>query len=102
MEFEYYPSEKTGLYPSEVEGEAVLCSKECQNEWVSEAFTGDGHPNWAGGVWHRRDQPSQASHRRAVRSGLRRRETYSKTSQPNCPGEWNCLSSVPMGFQLAS
>jgi len=91
-EFEYYPSEKEGLYcsecvenaewrhrpdieqenhprwvggqstvscdvcgstveryPSGMEGEVVLCSRECQSEWLSEAFTGDGHPNWEGG-----------------------------------------------------
>lgn len=91
-EFEYYPSEKKGLYcskcvenaewrhrpdveqenhprwvggkitvscdvcdstveryPSGMEGDAVLCSNECRSEWLSDAFTGEGHPNWAGG-----------------------------------------------------
>lgn len=32
------------------EGEHVFCSPNCQYEWLSEAFTGDGHPNWKGGV----------------------------------------------------
>jgi 5-methylcytosine-specific restriction endonuclease McrA len=90
--FEYYPSEKKGLYcptcveeadwrpeqdfsgednprwnggkqefecdvcgdtverhPGRVTGEIVACSDECQYEWLSESFTGEGHPNWAGG-----------------------------------------------------
>lgn len=91
-EFEYYPSEKKGLYcgtcvenedwryrpdvsgennprwsggereldcdgcgaavvrrSSNITGEHVFCSADCQYEWLSEAFTGEGHPNWAGG-----------------------------------------------------
>lgn len=36
-------------YPSNVTGEVSLCSDECQSEWLSDAFTGDGHPNWRGG-----------------------------------------------------
>lgn len=91
-EFEYYPSEKEGLYcpecveaeawrdvprvegpanprwnggpmtlecdvcgeqferyPSDVEGEVTLCSEECRREWLSDAFAGEGHPNWEGG-----------------------------------------------------
>jgi 5-methylcytosine-specific restriction endonuclease McrA len=36
-------------YPSDVTGEIVLCSRDCHAEWLSEAFTGDGHPNWRGG-----------------------------------------------------
>lgn len=90
--FEYWPSEKPGLYcercveekqwrherdirgernprwnggkrtvecdtcqktvkrqPNRLRAEHVFCSKECQYEWLSEAFTGDGHPNWKGG-----------------------------------------------------
>lgn len=27
----------------------VVCSKSCHNQWLSEAFSGDGHPNWKGG-----------------------------------------------------
>lgn len=91
-EFEYYPSQKEGLYcgtcveneewrhnpdirgernprwnggkrtvscdqcgcavkrhPGRLQSEHVFCSSECQNEWLSESFTGDGHPNWKGG-----------------------------------------------------
>lgn len=91
-EFEYYPSEKEGLYcptcvenerwrstpvvegkkhprwnggkrelacavcnetieryPSGMTGEVTVCSEECRGSWLSESFTGDGHPNWKGG-----------------------------------------------------
>jgi hypothetical protein len=91
-EFEYYPSEKEGLYcpdcveteawrtapdlegaknprwnggkleltcavcsepveryPSEIAGEVTVCSEECRTTWLSDAFTGGGHPNWKGG-----------------------------------------------------
>jgi 5-methylcytosine-specific restriction endonuclease McrA len=27
----------------------VLCGLECRRTWLSEAFTGDSHPNWKGG-----------------------------------------------------
>lgn len=90
--FEYYPSEKEGLYcpdcveagdwrdppaldgsanprwsggpveltcdvcgepferhPGNVDGETTLCGEECRAKWLSAAFTGEGHPNWAGG-----------------------------------------------------
>lgn len=36
-------------YPSNVGDGAILCSNECRAEWLSEAFTGEGHPNWKGG-----------------------------------------------------
>lgn len=36
-------------HPSNVEGEMTFCGRECQHEWLSDAFTGDGHPNWKGG-----------------------------------------------------
>lgn len=36
-------------YPSGVYGEATLCSRECLGKWVSEEFTGEGHPNRRGG-----------------------------------------------------
>lgn len=29
--------------------ERVFCSPKCQADWLSKAFTGEGHPNWAGG-----------------------------------------------------
>lgn len=90
--FEYYPSEKKGLYcaecvengewreppvsdgtdhpqwgggkvsaecavcgdrveryPSQTSGKETLCSNECRYDWLSEEFTGEGHPNWEGG-----------------------------------------------------
>ncbi len=90
--FEYYPSDKKGLYcPECVENEEWrevpkppkgeehrwwkggkivvqcdtcgdpirrwpnkvyernFCEEDCQAEWFSEAYTGEGHPNWAGG-----------------------------------------------------
>lgn len=36
-------------YPSDVTGEVTVCDRECLSDWLSEAFTGDGHPNWKGG-----------------------------------------------------
>jgi len=36
-------------YPSHITGEVALCSDECRYDWLSETFTGDGHPNWEGG-----------------------------------------------------
>lgn len=36
-------------YPSHINGEVTLCSNECRYDWLSEAFTGEGHPNWKGG-----------------------------------------------------
>jgi len=36
-------------YPHRLTGEVVLCSDDCRAEWLSEAFTGEGHPNWRGG-----------------------------------------------------
>lgn len=37
-------------YPSDVTGDVTLCSRDCHAEWLSEAFTGEGHPNWRGGA----------------------------------------------------
>lgn len=37
-------------HPSMVSGEVVLCGRECHAEWLSETFTGEGHPNWRGGT----------------------------------------------------
>ena len=101
--FEYYPSEKEGLYcgrcveeenwryepdiegedhprwkggkrelactecgasvrrhPWNIPSEHVFCGPACRSEWLSEAFAGEGHPNWKGGTeanygrgWHR-------------------------------------------------
>lgn len=36
-------------YPSMFSGDVVLCSEECRRDWLSEAFTGESHPNWKGG-----------------------------------------------------
>jgi len=36
-------------YPNQITGEVTFCSPDCQYAWLSDAFTGDGHPNWAGG-----------------------------------------------------
>lgn len=41
--------ESVTRYPSEVTGDVVVCSEECRHEWLSNSFTGDGHPNWKGG-----------------------------------------------------
>lgn len=35
--------------PSVINSEVTFCSPECQAEWLSDEFTGDGHPNWKGG-----------------------------------------------------
>lgn len=36
-------------HPNRLTGEVAVCSRECQNDWLSDAFAGDGHPNWTGG-----------------------------------------------------
>ena len=36
-------------YPSDVTSDVTLCSNECRAAWLSQAFTGDGHPNWEDG-----------------------------------------------------
>lgn len=35
--------------PSFPDDKHVFCSDECQYKWLSDAFAGDGHPNWKGG-----------------------------------------------------
>lgn len=35
-------------WPSEF-SEVVLCGEKCRGTWLSETFTGEGHPNWEGG-----------------------------------------------------
>lgn len=65
-----------------VEGEHVFCSDACQYEWLSEAFTGDGHPNWAGGSdanygrgWRRvRERALERDDHRCVVCGASREE----------------------------
>jgi len=41
--------ESVERWPADADGDAVLCSESCRSDWLSEAFTGEGHPNWAGG-----------------------------------------------------
>lgn len=36
-------------YPSEFTGDVTVCSEDCRRTWLSESFSGDGHPNWKGG-----------------------------------------------------
>lgn len=36
-------------WPSGFTGKVVLCGQTCRERWLSEAFTGAGHPNWEGG-----------------------------------------------------
>jgi len=36
-------------YPNQITGEVTLCSRECHASWLSDEFTGEGHPNWRGG-----------------------------------------------------
>jgi len=41
--------ETISRYPSNITGEGTLCSEDCRQKWLSEEFTGEGHPNWKGG-----------------------------------------------------
>lgn len=34
---------------SALKNKTILCSRECQSKWLSESYTGEGHPNWKGG-----------------------------------------------------
>lgn len=36
-------------YPSNITGEVSFCSIDCRKSWLSNEFTGEGHPNWEGG-----------------------------------------------------
>jgi len=35
-------------YPSNI-GTVTVCGEKCRREWLSETFSGSGHPNWKGG-----------------------------------------------------
>ena len=135
-EFEYYPSEKEGLYcgtcvedenwryrpdvsgenhprwsggereldcdgcgatvvrqSSNITGEHVFCSPECQHEWPSEAFAGKGHPNWKGGStpnygrgWRRaKERALERDGRECVLCGRRRpTSAATPTSTTSC------------------
>ncbi|PSP40042.1 HNH endonuclease [Halobacteriales archaeon QH_7_65_31] len=36
-------------YPAQVNETVNLCGESCHADWLSSAFTGEGHPNWRGG-----------------------------------------------------
>lgn len=36
-------------YPAQVNETVNLCGEACRADWLSTAFTGEGHPNWRGG-----------------------------------------------------
>lgn len=36
-------------YPGNVGSDVTVCSDDCRAEWLSDAFSGEGHPNWKGG-----------------------------------------------------
>lgn len=36
-------------HPGNVQSEVTVCGDECRAEWLSEEFSGEGHPNWKGG-----------------------------------------------------
>jgi endogenous inhibitor of DNA gyrase (YacG/DUF329 family) len=59
-------------HPWNITSEHVFCSPDCQYEWLSETFTGEGHPNWKGGT-----QPNYGRGWRLVR---RRRSSVTTTS----------------------
>lgn len=42
-------AEPVERYPSNATGDVILCREACRRAWLSESFTGDGHPNWKGG-----------------------------------------------------
>lgn len=42
-------TETVQRYPSDVTGDVTVCDEKCRAEWLSESFTGSGHPNWEGG-----------------------------------------------------
>lgn len=37
-------------HPSGVTSDVTLCGRDCFETWLSESFTGEGHPNWQGGA----------------------------------------------------
>lgn len=43
-------SDTVKRYPSNAEGEGITCSEDCRRTWLSDSFTGEGHPNWKGGT----------------------------------------------------
>jgi len=63
--------EQVERYPSQI-GENVFCGEPCRRAWLSEAFTGDGHPNWKGG-----GNEEYGKGWRAVRQRALERDNYS-------------------------
>lgn len=57
--------------PGDIESERVFCSRDCQRAWLSEAFTGERHPNWAGG-----GMPNYRGDCRAVRRAALERDDW--------------------------
>lgn len=39
----------TYISPSRLDNEHYFCDRDCSSKWRSEAFSGDGHPQWDGG-----------------------------------------------------
>lgn len=58
-------------YPSNADGDVVLCSESCRRAWLSTTFTGEGHPNWEGG-----DVESYGPGWNAVRRAALERDGY--------------------------
>lgn len=58
-------------HPNNITGKVAVCSRDCQYDWLSEAFTGDGHPNWKGG-----DTGSYGPGWNAVRRQALKRDGY--------------------------
>ena len=63
--------ERFERYPSHI-GDNVFCGEPCRRAWLSEAFTGDGHPNWKGG-----GNEEYGKGWRAVRQRALERDNYS-------------------------
>lgn len=53
----------------EMESDRQFCSTECANDWRTETFTGEGHPNWQGGVF-----PYGKGWTKRKREGVRERD----------------------------
>lgn len=54
------------------ESDRDFCSRQCHHEWLSQAFAGEGHPNWKGG-----SQPNYGRGWRRVRKRALERDDYS-------------------------
>lgn len=45
----YVCGEPVTRHPSNHSGSVTLCGDRCRRRWLSDTFTGEGHPNWKGG-----------------------------------------------------